>query len=112
MSVQWVLFYEQYFKGFIEKTKDVIVSSNMDIEDFCVGGSAPLAAYGLRECRFDVLHLPPTQDINSNEVVSSHNEYIGYYGDALENIIFNPAAHFILMVLKFISPQVYDKDEI
>ena len=99
-------FHENEFKQFIAETKRVVETSAIDIEDICVGGSAPLAAYGLRDCRdFDVLHLPPTQDINFNEVVSSHNEYIDYYGDTLENIIFHPASHFYIDGVKFISPQ-------
>ena len=57
-------FHETGFKHFITETKKVIENSNIDIEDVCVGGSAPLGAYGRRDCRdFDVLHLPPAKDI-------------------------------------------------
>ena len=98
-------FHETGFKHFITETKKVIENSNIDIEDVCVGGSAPLAAYGRRDCRdFDVLHLPPAKDIAFNEVVSSHNDYIDYYGEPLEKIIFDPFSHFYIDGLKFISP--------
>ena len=98
-------FHETYFKHFISETKKVIENSNIDIEDVCVGGSAPLSAYGKRDCRdFDILHLPPKENIKFNDVVSSHNDYIGYYGQELEQIIFNPSSYFYIDGLKFISP--------
>lgn len=100
-------FHENRFKDFIAETKRIINENNVDVEDICVGGAAPLAAYGKRECRdFDILHLPSENNINFNEKVSSHNPYITYYGDSLENIIFNPNKYFYIDGLKFISLEV------
>jgi len=98
-------FHEEKFKGFISETKRIINESNLDDEDICVGGSAPLMAYGRRECRdFDVLHLDPVENINFNEVVSSHNTYLNYYDQPLGQILFNPNKYFYIDGLKFISP--------
>jgi|15BtaG_2_1085339.scaffolds.fasta_scaffold00910_6 glycosyltransferase involved in cell wall biosynthesis len=97
-------FHESKFKEFIAETKRIIEDCDVDIEDICVGGSAPLMAYGKRDCRdFDVLHLPSAETINFNENVSSHNDYLGYYGEPLEEIIFNPKKYFYIDGLKFIS---------
>ena len=97
-------FHESKFKEFITETKRIIDNSNVDIEDICVGGSAPLMAYGKRDCRdFDILHLPPTETINFNDTVSSHNEYVEYYGESLKEIVFNPNKYFYIDGLKFIS---------
>ena len=97
-------FHERKFKAFIAETKRIISNSNADVEDICVVGSAPLAAYGKRECRdFDILYLPSATPIKFNDIVSSHNEYLEYYGDPLEEILFNPNKYFYIDGLKFLS---------
>ena len=105
-SCTFGFFHMRKFREFILETKKIIKNSNIDVEDLCVGGSAPLMAYGKRECRdFDVLHLPPVDSINFNDIVSSHNDYIKYYGESIEEIIFNPHKHFYIDGIKFILPE-------
>ena len=97
-------FHESKFKEFITETKRIISDSNVDIEDVCVVGSAPLAAYGKRECRdFDIIHLSSRSTIKFNDIISSHNDYLEYYDESLEEIIFNPNKYFYIDGLKFIS---------
>jgi hypothetical protein len=97
-------FHEVKFRRFVKETKKIIDNSNLDIEDICVGGSAPLMAYGKRNCRdFDILHLSPVEKINFNNSVSSHNAYIKHYDDSLKEIIYNPSKYFYIDGMKFIS---------
>ena len=103
-------FHESAFKQFIIETKKLTNHSKVDIENFCVGGSASLMAYGKRDCRdFDILHLPSQNKINFTETVSSHNSYINYYGDTLEELIFNPKKYFYIDGMKFISLECLNK---
>ena len=37
--------------------------------------------------------------------MSSHNDYIKYYGEPIEEIIFNPSKYFYIDGVKFISPE-------
>lgn len=94
--------YDSAFQSFISQTKKIITKSDIEIEDICVVGSAPLTAYGKRKCKdFDVLHLPG--NISFNENVSSHNQYKHFYSDKIEDIIYNPNKHFYIEGLKFIT---------
>lgn len=90
-------------RQFTRETKQVIQNSDLDLEDFCVGGSAPLALYGKRDCRdFDVIHLP-SQKIPFTENVASHNPYLKYYMDDPRDILYNPKKYIYAHGLKFLS---------
>ena len=90
-------------RHFVNETMRVVHGSDLELEDFCVGGSAPLALYGKRDCRdFDVVHLP-SHNIPFTEKVSSHNDYLKYYVDDPRKIIFNPSKHIYVHGLKFLS---------
>ena len=92
-------------KQFVKETKHVIENSDLDLEDFCVGGSAPLSLYGKRACRdFDVIHLP-SNTIPFTENVSSHNPYLRYYVDDARDILYNSKKHIYAHGLKFLSLQ-------
>jgi hypothetical protein len=92
------------FMNFISETKRIVNNSNISLEDVCVVGSAPLGAYGKRNCKdFDVLHLEG--NIPFNNTVSSHNQYSRYYADLPYDIIYNPDNHFYIEGLKFITPE-------
>lgn len=96
-------FNKKNLKGFIKETKSIIENSDLELEDFCVGGSAPLALYGIRECRdFDLLHLP-SDSVSFTQNVSSHRAYERYYVDNTEEILYNPQKHIYVHGLKFIS---------
>lgn len=95
--------YNNRFLTYLSETKRIINNSDISLEDFCVVGSAPLAAYGKRPCKdFDLLHLPGK--IGFNEVVSSHNVYAHYYGKEKLEIIYNPRNYFYIEGIKFITP--------
>jgi hypothetical protein len=92
------------FMNFIKETERIINDSDITLEDICVVGSAPLGAYGKRDCKdFDVLHLGG--NIPFNNMVSSHNQYARYYVDTPNDIIYNPSNHFYIEGLKFITPE-------
>tara|TARA_R100000426_G_scaffold18102_3_gene16143 strand:- start:5674 stop:8403 length:2730 start_codon:yes stop_codon:yes gene_type:complete len=96
-------FNRKKIKQFINETKNVIANSDLELEDFCVGGSAPLALYGIRDCRdFDLLHLK-SRNIPFTANVGSHADYIKYYVDSAEEILYNPDKHIYVHGVKFIS---------
>jgi len=73
-------------------------------EEVCIGGSAVLAAYGLREGKdLDFLHHFALPDGGLPEDLGSHNEYAGLYGLPADELIYDPANHFYFGGFKFVS---------
>ncbi len=92
------------FSSFIKETKNIMEMNQMDTEDFCVGGSATLAAYGIRECKdFDIVHTNPDRPLGFSENVTSHNAYLKFYPHGLENILHHPKNHIYIDGIKFLS---------
>lgn len=90
------------FQSLLRETRSILNNSMVDVDDICVVGSAPLTAYGIRECRdFDILHM--SDDVGFSENVSSHNQYERLYPVNKEQIIFNPNNHFYIEGVKFIT---------
>tara|TARA_Y100000114_G_C11762636_1_gene330781 strand:- start:648 stop:3368 length:2721 start_codon:yes stop_codon:yes gene_type:complete len=94
--------YNPRFQDFIFEAKKIIDQSDITLEDVCVVGSAPLAAYGKRDCKdFDIFHIP--SNIRFSDNVSSHNQYAHYYSDSINDVIYHPKKHFYIEGLKFIT---------
>jgi FkbM family methyltransferase len=73
-------------------------------EDVCIGGSAVLAAYGMREGKdLDFLHHFPLPVAELPPELGSHNEYAGLYGLTADDLIYDPANHFHYGGFKFVS---------
>ena len=83
----------------------------LDVDDYCVGGSAPLTAYGLRECKdLDYLHFDQSLIKGTQDLIHSHNEYgVGRYHLDREDIIYNPENYFYHRGVKFASLHVIRK---
>jgi len=97
-------FNDRQIRKLSEKAKSIIGESDLEIEDVCVGGSAPLSLYGLRMCRdFDIIHLESKTGMRFDNDVSSHNPYLKFYGDKAERIIFDSEKHIYVHGLKFIT---------
>lgn len=80
-----------------------VLKDNLGTENFCIDSSGVLAAYGLRDCQdLDAIH-----DINFSlqtiEGIDSHNSYLKYYPETLDNILWNPGNHFYFNGIKFVS---------
>ncbi len=87
-----------------KKTRKIVEDSDLEIEDVCVGGSAPLALYGLRMCRdFDIVHRESKLGLKFDNDVSSHNPYLKFYADTPGRMIFDPEKHIYVHGIKFIS---------
>jgi hypothetical protein len=79
----------------------------LDPEDFCIGGSGTLAAYGLRDCRdLDLLHKTATEGIRPPTGIGSHHAYLKYYPLAKDEIIYDPGNHFRYRGVKFAALEV------
>ena len=97
-------------KNLSQITKRLVETSDLDIEDIIVGGSAPLSLHGLRQCRdFDILHLKSKSGLNFNEDVSSHNSYLNFYPDTLARMIFDPEEYIYAHGIKFINIETMTK---
>ena len=91
------------FESCFQKLCQWIADFHINIKDICVGGSAPLSAYGIRDCR-DLDFLCHGDYINTGiSDVSCHNEEMKYYMHTKNNIIFNPQYHFYYKGIKFSS---------
>ena len=88
-----------------------ITIRGLNVDDYCVVGSAPLAAYGLRECKdLDYLHFDQKLIKGTQDLIHSHNEYgVGRYHLDREDIIYNPENYFYHRGIKFASLNVIRK---
>ena len=85
-----------------------INNKKLDIDDYCISGSSPLAAYGLRECKdLDYLHFNENLIYGSRDLIHSHNEYgVNRYHLDREDIIYYPDNYFYHRGIKFASLDV------
>lgn len=99
--------YETFDKC-ISDFKRIINNLDLDIDDYCIGGSSPLSAYGIREGNdLDYLHFNPTELKDSRDLIHSHNAYgVGRYHLDRDEIIYNPDNHFYYRGIKFASLEV------
>lgn len=99
------------FNKCIINFKNFINDNNYDLDDYCVGGSSTLSAYGLREGKdLDYLHFNPTEIKDDLNLIHSHNEYSkNWYPLNKDEIIFNPKYHFYSRGVKFVSLDVIKK---
>jgi hypothetical protein len=77
-----------------------------DPDDFCVDGSAAMAAYGIRDCGdLDYIsHGDQRLSLNQAVLIDCNNIYRSYHiGKTLDDIIFDHRNHFYLQGLKFAS---------
>jgi hypothetical protein len=80
-----------------------LAEAGKSAEDVCIGGSAVLAAYGLREGKdLDFVHHFPLAD-DLPAPLGSHNEYIGLYDASVDELIYDPANFFYFRGFKFAS---------
>jgi len=91
--------FEHFEKNLLSYKKAL---ANVEEEWFCVGGSAVMSIYGLREARdIDYLHFREPLLKDDKGLVSSHNKEAGYYPLSIDDIIFNPKNHFYYDGVKF-----------
>lgn len=83
----------------------------LDIDDYCIAGSSPLSAYGLREGKdLDYLHFNPIEINDGSDLIHSHNQYgIGRYHLDKDEIIYNPENYFYHRGVKFATLNVIKK---
>ncbi len=90
--------------NYLETLDEWLAKYHLAREDLCIGGSAVLAAYGLRECKdLDFLHHFDLPEAGLPQDLGSHNEYAELYGISCDELIYNPANHFYLHGFKFAS---------
>lgn len=93
----------KWFNRLIGHYIEWLGQNGQDRGRFCIGGSAVLAAYGIREARdIDFLHLGEKPSTGFKEI-SSHNSSESLYGMAADDIVTNPENHFYYQGVKFAS---------
>lgn len=101
-------FHFSKFENAIKRFKKFLEDNNLDIDEYCIAGSSPLTAYGLREGDdLDYIHINPTKIVDEQDMIHSHNEYgKDLYQPHYDEIILNPDLHFYSMGVKFASLDV------
>jgi hypothetical protein len=77
-----------------------------DTDDFCIDGSAVMAAYGIRDCAEIeyISHGDRQLNAGSDALIGYHKEYGEHYpGKTLDDIVFHHCNHFYLNGMKFVS---------
>jgi hypothetical protein len=84
----------------------LICSSKLDRDLVCVGGSSPLAAFGIRNADdLDYLNCNNVELLDSTDI-SSHESELEHYPFSQYEIACNPLLHFYYRGLKFITLDV------
>ena len=97
-------FHDQNIRDLLKQTKLLMNVSEIDKEDFCIGGSAILNIYGLRICNdFDILHYPIKKSFKPTNKVSSHIKYLNFYKSNLKEMIYDPFKYIYINGIKFLS---------
>lgn len=101
-------FHFSKFENSVKRFKKFLEDNNLDIDEYCIVGSSPMTAFGLREgVDLDYIHLNPTKIVDDQDLIHSHNEYgKDLYKPNYDEIILNPDLHFYSMGVKFASLDV------
>lgn len=93
------------FENTVQRFKKFLEDNNLDIDEYCIAGSSPLTAFGLREGEdLDYIHLNTTLIHDEQNLIHSHNDYgKELYEPNYDEIILNPHFHFYSMGVKFAS---------
>lgn len=93
----------QKFPGFNKMLREYrAFLADKNVEDFCIDGSAVLAAYGLRECR-DLDYLDRNDVPGPSDLINNHNEEMRYHITHKDDLIYNPNNHFWHSGVKFVA---------
>lgn len=100
----------RYFKNFwklMTGLREDLDALSLDESEMCVVGSAPLAAFGIRDARdFDFVKREQWPEYRSESKISSHSGQLKYYGLNEDQIIFDPNNHFWYKNIKFCTLDV------
>lgn len=98
-------FHFSKFENSVNRFKKFLDENNLDIDEYCIVGSSPITAYGLREGNdLDYIHINPTIIKDEQDLIHSHNDYgRKLYQPNYDEIILNPDFHFYSMGVKFAS---------
>lgn len=102
-SNKWMSY--KNFVNYFNEARNLILG-NSEQNGICIGGSATLSVYGMRDCHdIDVLHHQNIEHLSSapNPIVASHNHQIEFYDKTLDDLIYNPRNYFYFDDIKFIS---------
>lgn len=87
--------------------KEMTYSLNADARhraNFCVGGSGPLGAFGVRQISdVDLLSSMPLEAFQNNSFVSFHDVFSVPYESSVMEFLLDPEKHFYFLGFKFIS---------
>jgi len=95
------------FHSLLEYYSDWLRNQDTDPENFCIDGSAVLAAYGIRDAKdLDFLFFGADDVDTGHRLVSCHNHEVHHYTTSRDDIIFNPNNHFYFDGVKFAALDV------
>ena len=101
------------FKNFWELfnyLQNKVKEKNIDVEKFCLTGSALLAIFGIREANdLDYISFNDEKIDFGNDKISNHYTEKKYYPTSFDDIIFNPQNYFFFNGIKFASIKVIKK---
>lgn len=93
------------FWPLFEQYRSCLASGGVDPDDYCIDGSAVMAAYGMRECAdLDVLHRAGTDVPCPHPLIGSHNDEARHYPVSVDEILDDPIHHLFLDGVKLVTP--------
>ena len=100
-SIHWLnhahVNYCKNFERYIKEYKRWLQQNDINTDCFCIDGSAPLSAYGLKDCKgLDFIHHNYDDQVAkiSSQDLNDHNNELVHHLFSKDDIIFNPKYHF------------------
>lgn len=84
-----------WFKTLFEHYKNWIASNNLNSDEYCIEGSAAMAAFGIREARdLDFITRAGNHSDTGFKEIDCHDTANFDYACSLDELIYNPENHF------------------
>jgi len=90
------------FSKLFERYKSWIEKNKYNKNEFCIDGSAVMAAYGLRDCG-DLDYLSFCDKRCDLERIRSHNDFLYLHDRPIKELIFDPRNYFFYDGYKFLT---------
>lgn len=92
------------FINYFEHFKKEIAEKGYDKNDFCIDGSAVMAAFGIRDANdLDFLYCGRQDPAFEHPMISCHNLELIYHQEYLDELIYNPNNFFYYDGIKFLT---------
>jgi hypothetical protein len=95
------------FWSLMAECQKALNERGIDSEEFCIGGSAPMGVFGIRDVNdFDYVAGSRFHHKDLGKNISNHKDWLHYYHLPADDIVYDPRNHFYFNGLHFATLDV------